>query len=179
MKFTIIGRKIDVTKRVKEQVEKKLSKLEKFFREEAEARVVLGTIKDNDYIEASIYAGGMIYRAEVIDADLFAAIDRIVDVIERQIRKNKTRLEKRIRKDAALDDKLISGSDYTEGEDNSEFEIVKTKRFMIKPMSVEEAILQMNLLGHSFFIFKNMDTDETNIVYKRKDKKYAVIESME
>ncbi len=179
MKFTIIGRKIEVTAAIKDYVEKKLSKLDKFFKDESEARVVLGTIKDNEYIEASIYASGMIYRAEVSDADIMAAIDKIVDVIERQIRKNKTRLEKRIKKDAALDDILISGSSYTEGEDKKEFEVVKTKRFIIKPMSVEEAILQMNLLGHTFFIFKNMDTDEMNIVYKRKDKKYAIIESIE
>lgn len=179
MKFTIIGRKIEVTDKTRDYVEKKLSKLDKFFRDESEARVVLGTIKENEYIEASIYAGGMIYRAEVIDSDILAAIDKIVDVIERQIRKNKTRLAKRIKKDAALDDMLISGSSYTEGEDNSEFEVVKTKRFIVKPMSVEEAILQMNLLGHSFFIFKNMASGEMNIVYKRKDKKYAVIESIE
>ena len=179
MKFTIIGRKMEVTDKVRDYVEKKLSKLDKFFKEDSEARVVLGTIKENEYIEASIYAGGMIYRAEVADSDVLAAIDRIVDVIERQIRKNKTRLAKRIKKDAALDNVLISGSNYTEGEDKTEFEVVKTKRFIIKPMSVEEAILQMNLLGHNFFIFKNMETDEMNIVYKRKDKKYAVIESIE
>ena len=87
MKFTIIGRKIEVTDKVRDYVEKKLSKLDKFFREESEARVVLGTIKENEYIEASIYAGGMIYRAEVSDADILAAIDKIVDIIERQIRK--------------------------------------------------------------------------------------------
>ncbi|MDD6484729.1 MAG: ribosome-associated translation inhibitor RaiA [Clostridiales bacterium] len=179
MKFTIIGRKINVTDKMKDYVEKKLSKLDKFFREESEARVVLGTIKDNEYIEATVYASGMIYRAEASDREVFAAIDKIVDVIERQIRRNKTRLEKKIKKDALAAPTLISGDDYNDGEDSGEFEIVKKKRFNIKPMSVEEAILQMNLLGHSFFIFKNMDTEETNIVYKRKDKKYAVIESIE
>ena len=179
MKFTIIGRKIEVTPAIREYVEKKLSKLDKFFKDKSEARVVLGTIKDNEYIEASIYASGMIYRAEVSDNDIMAAIDKIVDVIERQIRKNKTRLAKKLKKDSTLDNTLLSGSSYTEGEDKKEFEVVKTKRFIIKPMSVEEAILQMNLLGHSFFIFKNMDSNEVNIVYKRKDKKYAVIESIE
>lgn len=179
MKFTIIGRKIEVTPAIREYVEKKLSKLDKFFKDESEARVVLGTIKDNEYIEASIYASGMIYRAEVSDNDIMAAIDKIVDVIERQIRKNKTRLAKKLKKDSTLDNTLLSGSSYTEGEDKKEFEVVKTKRFIIKPMSVEEAILQMNLLGHSFFIFKNMESNEVNIVYKRKDKKYAVIESIE
>lgn len=179
MKFKIIGRKYDLTDKIKDYVEKKLGKLDKFFREESEARVVIGTIKDNDYIEATIYAGGMMYRAEASDKEILAAIDKIVDVIERQIRKNKTRLEKKIKRDATLDNMLISGVPYTGGEETKEFEIVKTKRFTVKPMSIEEAILQMNLLGHSFFVFKNQETEEMNVVYKRKDGKYAVIESIE
>ena len=179
MKFTIIGRKIDVKPKVKDYIEKKLSKLDKFFKDESEARVVIGNIKDNDYIEATIYAGGMIYRAEVTESEMFAAVDKIVDVIERQIRKNKTKLEKKIKKEALNDSLMLSGDTFDEGEDKSEFDIVKTKRFPLKPMSVEEAILQMNLLGHNFYIFKNMNTNETNIVYKRNDKKYAVIESIE
>ena len=121
----------------------------------------------------------MMYRAEASDKEILAAIDKIVDVIERQIRKNKTRLSKKIKRDATLDAKLISGATYTEGEETKEFEVVKTKRFTVKPMSVEEAILQMNLLGHTFFVFKNQETDEMNVVYKRKDGKYAVIESIE
>ncbi|MCI5605120.1 MAG: ribosome-associated translation inhibitor RaiA [Clostridia bacterium] len=179
MKFTIIGRKLNVTDKVRDYVEKKLGKLDKFFKDESEARVVLGTIKDNEYIEASIYAGGMIYRAEASDREILAAIDKIVDLIERQIRKNKTRLAKKIKKDATLDSMLINGESYTEGEETKEFEIVKTKRFTVKPMSSEEAVLQMNLLGHSFFVFKNVDTNEMNVVYKRKDGKYAIIESVE
>ncbi len=179
MKFNIIGRKYDLTDKIKDYTQKKLSKLDKFFKDESEARVVIGTIKDNDYIEATIYAGGMIYRAEASDREILAAIDKIVDVIERQIRKNKTRLEKKIKRDATLDNMLISGTPYKGGEEEKEFEIVKTKRFVVKPMSSEEAILQMNLLGHSFFVFKNQDTDEMNIVYKRRDGKYAIIESIE
>ena len=173
MKFKIIGRRYDVTDKIRDYVEKKLGKLDKFFKDESEARVVIGTIKDNDYIEATIYAAGMMYRAEASDKEILAAIDKIVDVIERQIRKNKTK------RDATLDAKLISGATYTEGEETKEFEVVKTKRFTVKPMSVEEAILQMNLLGHTFFVFKNQETDEMNVVYKRKDGKYAVIESIE
>lgn len=179
MKFNIIGRKIEVTDKIKDYVTKKLGKLDKFFKDESEARVVLGTIKDNEYIEASIYAGGMIYRAEVTDSDVLAAIDKSVDIIERQIRKNKTRLEKKIKREATLDDILISGANYTEGEDVGEFKIVRRKRFQVKPMSEEEAILQMNLLGHSFYIFLNQETEETNVVYKRKDGNYAIIESIE
>ena len=173
MKFKIIGRRYDVTDKIRDYVEKKLGKLDKFCKDESEARVVIGTIKDNDYIE------GMMYRAEASDKEILAAIDKIVDVIERQIRKNKTRLSKKIKRDATLDANLISGATYTEGEETKEFEVVKTKRFTVKPMSVEEAILQMNLLGHTFFVFKNQETDEMNVVYKRKDGKYAVIESIE
>lgn len=179
MKFNIIGRRYNITDQIRNYVEKKLGKLDKFFKEESEARVVIGTIKNNDYIEATIYAAGMMYRAEASDKEILAAVDKIVDVIERQIRKNKTRLEKKIKRDATVDNILLSGAAYTEGEETKEFEVVKTKRFVVKPMSTEEAILQMNLLGHNFFVFKNQDTDEMNVVYKRKDGKYAVIESIE
>ena len=176
MKFNIIGRRYDLTDKIKDYVEKKLGKLDKFFKDESKARVVIGTIKDNDYIEATIYAGGMMYRAEASDKEILAAIDKIVDVIERQIRKNKTRLEKKIKRDATLDNMLISGTTYTEGEETKEFEIVKTKRFTVKPMSSEEAILQMNLLGHNFFVFRNAETEEVNVVYKRKGNTYGLIE---
>ena len=179
MKFNIIGRKIEVTEKVTQYIEKKLGKLDKFFRDEPEARVVLGTVKDREYVEAAVYAGGMIYRAEVTEDELFAAIDRLVDVIERQIRKNKTRLEKKIKRDAADDATLISGKMYDEGEEQDDFRIIKKKRFTVKPMSPEEAVLQMNLLGHNFFVFKNQDTDEMNVVYRRKDGNYAIIESVE
>lgn len=178
MKINIIGRKIMVTDKIKEYADKKLGKLDKFFKEEPEARVVIGTIKDNEYVEASIFASGMIYRAEVTDVDVITALDKIVDVIERQIRKNKTRLEKKIKHEAVSDDILISGDNYTDGEDVSEFKIVKKKRFAVKPMTAEEAVLQMNLLGHNFFVFKNPETDQMNVVYKRKDGNYAIIESI-
>lgn len=178
MKINIIGRKITVTDKIRDYAEKKLGKLDKFFKEESEARVVIGTIKDNEYVEASVFASGMIYRAEVVDVDVITALDKIVDVIERQIRKNKTRLEKRIKKEAVNDNILLSGGNYTDGEDLSEIKIVKKKRFAVKPMSAEEAVLQMNLLGHSFFVFKNQETDQMNVVYKRKDGNYAIIESI-
>ncbi len=177
MKFNIIGRKITVNEKNSEYIKKKISKLDKFFKTDAEARIVIGMVKDSEYIEATIYYDGIIFRGEVTDADVFTATDKVVDLIERQIRKNKTRLEKRTRREAFNDRSLLSGSQFEEDENDSEFTIVKRKRFHVKPMSSEEAVLQMNLLGHNFFVFKNQDTDEMNVVYKRKDGNYAIIES--
>ena len=179
MKFNIIGRKVEVTERKTAHIEKKLGRLDKFFKEEPEARVVLSTVKDKECVETALYASGMIYRAEITDDDMFAAVDRTVDVIERQIRRNKTRLEKKIKREAFDTNQLISGQDFDDDLDGAEFKIIKRKRFHVKPMSAEEAVLQMNLLGHSFFVFKNRDTDEMNVVYKRKDGNYAIIESIE
>lgn len=177
MKFEIIGRKTEVSDKAKDYVTKKLSKLDKFFKEEPNARIVIGKIKEKDYIETTIYAVGMIYRAEVKD-EIFAAIDKTVDIIERQIRKNKTRLEKKIKHGSVLDNILISGENEVI-EEEKEFKIVKTKTFRVKPMNVEEAVLQMNLLNHNFYVFKNADTNNMNVVYKRTDGNYAVIESVE
>ncbi len=178
MKFNIIGRKITVNEKNSEYINKKIGKLDKFFKQEPEARIVIGTVKDKEYIEATIYSEGIIFRAEVTDNDVFTATDKVVDLIERQIRKNKTKLEKKTRREAFDDKKLLSGDDYTDDGD-SEFKIVKKKRFQVKPMSSEEAVLQMNLLGHNFFVFKNEETNEMNVVYKRKDGDYAIIESIE
>ena len=175
MKFNIIGRKITVNEKNSEYIKKKLSKLDKFFKTDAEARIVIGTVKDNEYIEATIYYDGIIFRGEVTDKDVFTATDKVVDLIERQIRKNKTRLEKQTKRTVFNE---IINEDVPE-EEASEFTIVKRKRFQVKPMSAEEAVLQMNLLGHNFFVFKNQETDEMNVVYKRKDGNYAIIESID
>lgn len=179
MKFNIIGRKITVNEKNSEYIKKKIGKLDKFFKQEPEARIVIGTVKDKEYIETAIYAEGIIFRAEVTDNDVFTATDKVIDLIERQIRKNKTKLEKKTRREAFDDRKLLSGDDYTDDDCNAEFKIVKKKRFHVKPMSAEEAVLQMNLLGHTFFVFKNHETEEMSVVYKRKDGDYAIIESIE
>ena len=178
MKFNIIGKKMTVSDKKSEYITKKIGKLDKFFKKEPEARIVIGSRKDKEYIEATIYSDGFMVRAESEQDDIFTAIDKSVDIIERQIRKNKTKLEKKIKRDAVSDNSLISGDSFVEEEDG-EFNVIKTKRFVVKPMSVQEAILQMNLLGHNFFVFKNAETDEMNVVYKRKDGNFAVIESVE
>ena len=169
MKITIIGRQMNVRDSLKELVENKLSKFDKFFDGEAEATVTFSCKRDKENIEVTIVAASTIFRAENEEDTFQTALDRVIDSIERQIRKNKTRLEKRFR--AGVFDEYF-GDDVTEEE--PEFKI-RTKTFSFKPMSVEEAILQMNLLGHQFFVFENSDSGDTCFVYTRKDGAYGLI----
>lgn len=173
MKVIINGRKFEIEQRLKELIEKKLGKLDKFFRDDADAKVTItGEKAGKSVMEVTVFSGGMIYRAEERTDDVFSAIDKTVTVIERQIRKNKTRLEKRLRAGA-----FESGEFEIEPvEEEKEFNIVKTKHISIKPMSPEEAILQMNLLGHNFFVFRNDKTEQANVVYVRNDNDYGLIE---
>lgn len=171
MNIIIKGRKIEITDAIKEKINKKLGKLNKFFDEETRADVTLRVEKDRQIIEVTIFSNGIIYRAEYSDSDMYVAIDNIVDVIEGQIRKNKTRLEKRIKTQAFAPENFESPEP-----EQDEYKIVKRKAFSFKPMGVEEAILQMNLLGHEFFAFLNAETDEMAVVYRRKDGNYGLIE---
>ena len=175
MKFTMTGRKMEVTDSIRARVERKLGKLDKFFRDEPDVQVTFSAVKDRQTVEVTIFSTGIIYRAEDTDADLYVAIDRVVDIIERQMRKHKTHLEKKLKK-GALDEPFVSEYFTAEQPEVAEFKIVKTKRFSFNPMSVEEAILQMNMIGHQFFVFSNADTDVMSVVYKRKDGNYALIE---
>ncbi len=172
MKVIVAGRKIDMTEDIRKETEKRLSKLSRFFGDDEMANVTYTALKNQAQVEVTIFCGNMIYRGEEAAADKYAALDRACDIIERQIRKNKTRLEKKL-KQSAFDSLPLIEKD----EEEQEFKIVKTKKYHIKPMSPEEAILQMNLIGHTFFLFKNSETDENNIVYKRKDGYYGLIET--
>ncbi len=171
MKLQITGRKIDITPGLRDYTTNKLSKLEKFFGDEVTADVTLSVQKDEHIVEVTISHKGIIYRAEVSEPDMYASIDRVQDVLERQIRKQKTRLEKQL-KAGAFD----HAPEFGDVEEEKEFKVVKTKTYSAKPMSAEEAILQMNLLGHSFYIFTNSDNMDKNVVYKRKDGNYGLIE---
>lgn len=173
MKFIITGRKIDVTEGLKERIYKKLGKLEKFFEKGTEIHVTLEIEKNRHIVEVTIPYKSMIFRAEEKSDDMYHSIDKVVDVLERQIRKNKTRLEKRLKENAFANNNHTKQNGVVEEKD---FNVVKTKKFAIKPMDVEEAVLQMNLIGHQFFVFRNADTNEVNVVYKRKDGNYGLIE---
>ncbi|MEN8905932.1 MAG: ribosome-associated translation inhibitor RaiA [Clostridiales bacterium] len=175
MKFIISGKHINVTDALKEKIKKKLGKVGKYFSESTEAQVTMSVEKVRQIIEVTIHYNGVVFRAEVATDDMYSSIDKAVDILERQIRKNKTRLEKRLHKDAF---KSIEDSENEQSaiEEEHNYEVVKSKKFAIKPMTVEEAILQMNLVGHEFFVFSNADTKEVNVVYKRKDNNYGLIE---
>ena len=168
MKITIVGRKFHVTDDLKDKVEKKLSKFDKFFDDEAVANVTMRSQKNDEILEITIFYKGTMFRSETSDKEIENALDKSVDIIERQIRKNKTRLEKKFKTGA------FESIPFDEAED--EIKVTKTKQFVILPMSVEEAILQMNLLGHNFFLFINEENDNINLVYKKANEEYGVIE---
>lgn len=172
MNITVNGKNIIITEGLREAVERKLTKLEKYFSPSVEANTTLSVQKNRQIVEVTIPFNGVILRAEEDNDDMYAAIDLVLEKLERQIRKQKTKLERRKYGDS-LRYQLIP--DYNLNSEE-EFKIVKTKRFPVKPMNEEEAILQMELLGHNFFVYTNADTNEINVVYKRKDGKYGLIE---
>ncbi len=171
MKVTIIGRQMNVWEEMKATIEEKLEKLEKYFGDECEATVTLSSKRNLKSLEITITAYGTIFRSESEDETFRNALDRSIYSIERQIRKNKTRLSKKIRSGAFDGGIFDTGEDY---EEDKEFNI-RTKSFYFKPMSVEEAIMQMNLLDHEFFVFRDSETEEVCVVYKRRDGDYGLI----
>lgn len=171
MKFMISGKNIALTDALKDTVERKLGKLDKYFTPEAEAQVTLGVQKNRHIIEVTIPFNGIILRGEEATEDMYSSIDNVLEKIEKQIRKHRTKLERRMHEGTL---RLIDVPKFEE--ENTEPQLVKTKRFAIKPMNTEEAILQMDLLGHSFFVFQNSESDEVNVIYKRKDGNYGLIE---
>ncbi len=176
MKFTFAERNFDFTDESRAYAEKKLSKLDKYFRSDAEANITARYERGHHCLEVTVRSNGMLFRAAVREPDIYNAIDIAESTIDRQIRKNKTRLEKQLRDDAF--DKLSDTSADYPVEEEREFNIVRTKRFSVKPMTVEEAILQMNLLNHEFFVFKSVDSDDRfSVVYKRHDGGYGLIEN--
>lgn len=173
MKIIVSGKNLEVTEALKEKVIKKVGKLEKYFQPGTEAHVTMSVEKNRQIIEVTIPFKGIITRAEVSNEDMYASIDKAVDILERQIQKNKTRLQKHLHESAFKGDNFDSNVNIPE---EHEFKIVRSKRFAIKPMAIEEAVLQMNLIGHEFFMFSNAESKEVNVVYRRKDGNYGLIE---
>jgi len=175
MKVTVVAKNIQLTPALKESVEKKISKLERYFDPEVKARATLSVQKNRQIIEVTIPFNGIILRGEESTEDMYKSIDLVEDKLERQIRKQKTKLQKRNSKGSlrypSFNPKEVEG--IFEEEDQK---IVKTKNFNVKPMSSEEAILQMELLGHNFFVDEDADTNKFSVMYKRKDGNYGLIE---
>ena len=163
-------KKMTIKPSTKEHIEKKLSKLDKFFSDNANASVMLRLERDRVTAELTIRDNSMIYRAEDEQVDLLDAFDNAFDNIVRRIRKQKTKLASRLR-----DTDFAALNPIDEVDETAEFDVIKTKKFAMKPLSVQEAILQMNLLGHQFFVFIDDQTEDTCVVYKRKDGNYGLI----
>lgn len=173
MNFIISGKNIDVTEGLKTAVREKIGKLERYFTPETEIHVTLSVEKDRQKIEITIPMKGNIIRAEQVSNDMYVSIDLVEEIIERQLRKYKNKLVDQKQAALSLNQAFIEEENSQEDE---EIKIVRTKRFAVKPMDVEEACIQMELLGHDFFVFRSADTDEVNVVYKRKGSTYGLIE---
>ncbi len=172
MKFIILGKNIDVTEGLRSAVEDKIGKLEKYFAEDTEVHVTLSVEKDRQKIEVTIPVKGSIIRSEQVSNDMYVSIDLVEEIIERQLKKYKTRLTDREQGAGSFKQEYLD-KDFM---DEEEVKIIRTKKFDIKPMYPEDACIQMELLGHNFFVFSNAETDQVNVVYKRKGNTYGLIE---
>ncbi|PDO09567.1 MAG: ribosomal subunit interface protein [Candidatus Reconcilbacillus cellulovorans] len=179
MKFNIRGENLEVTEALRQYAEKKIGRLERYFETPpvGEVSVTMSVNKNVQTVEVTIPLPGVLLRAEEHSEDMYASIDLVVDKLERQIRKHKTKINRKYRQQGikALfkEQAELSAAGKEEEDDLS---IVRRKRFPLKPMDVEEAILQMNMIGHNFFVFANTETNEVNVVYRRNDGKYGLIE---
>ena len=178
MRYNIIGKNIDVWDKTKEAVEHKLDRIKKLFPEETTATVTLSLEKKIFTVEVAIPLNKRLIRAEVQDADMTAAVDKIVDILEGQVVRYKKRMRTRVRQNAdafaAEYDAIMVPEESLDEEPL--YKIERTKHFEVKPMDAEEAVMEMELVGHTFFVFRNGETDEVNVVYKRKDGSYGLIE---
>lgn len=175
MKIIISGRKVNLKDNFKERIEKKLSKFSRIFGDDAVANVTVTVEKNRQTVEITIHDSSMIYRVENTTKEMNDALDKVVETLGRQIRKNKSKLEKRI-KSSSLLEYIEENNLVDEPEEEFEYKVVKSKQFPIKPLVVDEAILQMNMIGHSFYMFRNVETNEVNVVYRRKDGAYGLLE---
>lgn len=176
MKFVFTDKKVTLPEAVHQYAEKKVGKLDRFFKEDATAAITFSVEKDRNKAEVTIRSSGTVFRAAESTSDMYASIDAAVTTMERQIRKNKTRLEKRLRQGAYERALPELTSNFAPDEQEEEYKIVRNKKFPIKPMGREEAILQMNLVGHSFYAFRDEEADGAfTVVYRRNDGDYGVI----
>ena len=172
MNLVISGKNLDITEGLRSAVEEKIGKLERYFTDSTEVHVTLSTEKNRQKIEITIPMKGSIIRAEEVSSDMYVSIDLVEEVIERQLRKYKNKLIDKEQNAVHLNQEFIDEDAYEE----EEIQIIRSKKFAMKPMDPEEACVQMELLGHNFFVFSNSETEEVNVVYKRKGNTYGLIE---
>ncbi len=176
--FNVRGKNVEITPALREYVEKRVGKVTKYFDKVGDISVLLTVNKGRHIVEVTVpIQGGILLRGEEATMDMYTSIDLVVEKLERQIHKQKTKLARRFRhggfKAEALAEIPVSEKAEVEGD----YPVVKTKRFVVKPMDVQEAIMQMNLLNHNFFVFRDSETEEVNVVYRRTDGNYGLIES--
>ena len=172
MKYVITGRGTNVTDGLRSAIEEKLGKLEHYFAPDTEVHVTLKVEKDRQKVEVTVPVKGHIIRADQVSDDMYVAIDLIEDIIERQLRKYKTKIVDSKQNVGSFTSEFMQEDDY----EDEDVKVIRTKRFAVKPMDPEEACVQMELLNHSFYVFRNAETDEVNVVYKRKGGDYGLIE---
>ena len=172
MKVTVIAKNIELTQALKDIVQKKISKLEKYFDVEVDAKATLSVQKNIQKIEVTIPFNGVILRCEESTDDMYKSIDLVEDKLERQIRKQKTKLSRKHNGSV----RFAAIEESAAGQEEEEGNLVKVKKFGVKPMNSEEAILQMDLLGHNFFVYQDAESSKVNVVYKRKDGNYGLLE---
>ena len=172
MRYIISGKNIDVTEGLKSAVYEKLGRLEKYFTPETEIHVTFNVEKERQKIEVTIPMKGNIIRAEQVSTDMYVSIDLVVEIIERQLKKYKNKLADQKTSASYFKPEYLADDEL----EDEEVKIIRSKKFAVKPMDAEEACVQMELLGHSFYVFRNASTDEVNVVYKRKGNTYGLIE---
>ena len=176
MKITYTARKVNLRDNFKERAEKKLSKFKKIFSDDASVNIVVTLEKNRQTVEVTIKDKGMIYRAEATEQEMNDALDRVVDILGRQIRKNKAKLSKRLRSGTFVEFIADTMQTVDEPVEEEEYNVVRKKMINVKPISVEEAILEMNMINHKFFMFINAETNEPNVVYARDNGDYGLLQ---
>jgi len=176
VRIIVRGKNLQVTDALRRYAEKRLSKLEKFLGENVEVQVTMSVARDRHIVEVTAVLDGYLLRGEEATGDMYSSIDLVLEKLEKQMEKYKTKLARRVKNNIFREWAEANPAQEEVNEADDEPKIVRTKRFPVKPMPVEEAILQMNLLGHNFFVFANAETEQVNVLYRRKDGNYGLIE---
>ncbi|MDD3114993.1 MAG: ribosome-associated translation inhibitor RaiA [Anaerovibrio sp.] len=176
--FTIRGKNVEITPALRDYVEKRIGKVTRYFKEVGDISVLLSVSKDRQKVEVTVPVQGVLLRGQEVTDNMYTSTDLVIEKLDRQIRKHKTKMQRRFR-DGTLLDEAFSAAPFAASvqDDEDEFPVVKKKKFAVRPMDIQEAIMQMNLLNHDFFVYRDADTETVCVVYRRSDGRYGLIES--